>query len=184
MGQLERSRILQGGKAEGLRNPSPQAPPQCVFPPFNQVLRGRLTFSATVVEGLISIWKTFRIIGTSRLFELCNDFNRALSDVCFWTGLCCEKPAKRSLLQVSLMKKTSELTCSPWKCWAFFTRRPLRGSLLNNFGFVIILWLLSLRLIGRCFYVHFKGILWAWEQNELIAVEETPSFPFAKWAGI
>lgn len=49
----------------------------------------------------------------------------------------------------------------------------------NNFGFVTTLSLLSLIVIGQCFYVHFKRILWVREQIKIIAVEETFPIPSA-----
>lgn len=60
-------------------------------------------------------------------------------------------------------RQVGELTCSPWKCLAFFTRG--HWDTIYRIVWICPQALFSLTVIGHCFYVHFKGILSSWDKK-------------------
>lgn len=135
VGLLARCQIAAGKKVCGSARPILQASHTYFLKGFNQSFVEGSHFLPPSVEELLSIWKIFRIIGTNRLFQLCNYFNVALKDVCFWVGFCYEKPAKQDCTAGVTDRQTGELTCSPWKCWAFFTPKATERLFIEQFWF-------------------------------------------------
>ena len=100
-GQLEGSCITAGKR--GCR---PTVPiPQAFLKDFSQSFVAVSHFLPPSVVELISIWKIFRVIGTNRLFQLCNYFSMTLQDACFWIRTCYVSLLRETVLPATLMDR-------------------------------------------------------------------------------